>query len=237
MEDFYGLFSDHSLWVALGAAVVSVLCIGFALYYLLVGAALDEARRRVIQLVGTPVELLVLGGVLVLIFGISPSYCSVDVVQPTHYGVDDNCYPLLKNQLIFQRGATTAKEMNEIIGQIQSARDACSPDIWNPEVDDSVSGAYAGGCFHAVTPSGVPEGDPVAGDLTVPDWNPMVGDLTVPDGLLDESLGEGVVRATSGRDSENNIIVCWSAQVSKRPLDGSLCWLYVSRLNTWDESH
>ena len=156
----YNLFSDHLLWVVLGAVIVSVLCIGFALYYFLAGASFSVVRLRMIVLVGTPIALLVVGGVFALIFGIlgiSPSSRSFDVVRPTHYEVAV-CYPLLKNQLIFQRGASTAGAMNELIGQIQSARDVCSPELWNPEVDDSVSGAYVGRCFHAVAPSGVPEG-------------------------------------------------------------------------------
>ena len=41
---------------------------------------------------------------------------------------------------------------------------------------------------------------------------------------------------TSGRDSDNNIIVYWSAEAGRTPADGAKCWLHVSRLNSWDEN-
>ena len=43
-------------------------------------------------------------------------------------------------------------------------------------------------------------------------------------------------RTTSGRDSENNIIVYWADDVAERPSDAASCWLYFSRLRSWDEN-
>ena len=63
-----------------------------------------------------------------------------------------------------------------------------------------------------------------------------VGDLTIPRSLYDGFVvATSVVRPTSGRDSDNNIIVYWVRCQS--PADASKCWMYVSRLNVWDENY
>ena len=235
MEELYDLASDHSLWVVLGAVVVSVLCFGFALYCLLAGASFNAVRLlagasfnavrlRMILLVGTPVALLVVGGVVALAVYSSSGSGSGSEFQVSS-GPAYTCDDLLRMQMMFQRGVSTADRMNDLIKSVHPARDFCSRELWHPEVDDSTSGVGVGGCFRPPSAAGGPGG------------RPMVGHRTVPYGLLDESLGEGVVRATSGRDSSNNIIVYWSSEVSKRPLDGSICWLYVSRLNLWAENY
>ena len=51
------------------------------------------------------------------------------------------------------------------------------------------------------------------------------------------STTSDTVRPTSGRDSDNNIIVYWSNTAGSTPADNSACWLYVSRLNSWDENY
>ena len=64
-----------------------------------------------------------------------------------------------------------------------------------------------------------------------------VGNTVVPAGLRAGNVLTGDVRLTSGRDSSNNIIVYWTLAAANRPQDASKCWLYVARLNTWDESY
>ena len=49
------------------------------------------------------------------------------------------CDRLLKNQLLFQRGASTAEGMNEVIGQLQYIITECDEEQWNPQVDDSTA--------------------------------------------------------------------------------------------------
>ena len=63
----------------------------------------------------------------------------------------------------------------------------------------------------------------------------MVGASQVPRGLRHGNVDTGFVRAKSGRDSDNNIIVYWSA--TNRPSDGAKCWLFISRLRTWSENY
>ena len=132
--------------------------------------------------------------------------------------VGDNCDQLLKNQLVFQRGASTDDRMQEVIRQIQAQRDNCVSELWNPTVDDSWHGTGAANTDQR-------------------GQNPKVGDLTVPTGLFGSTLAASEVRDTSGRDSDNNIIVFWDDDSATRPADGAKCWMFSSRLNTWGENY
>ena len=145
-------------------------------------------------------------------------------IEPTPLEVGSDCDQLLKNQLVFQRGASTATRMNEVIRQIQAQRDDCLSELWDPTVDDSNAYADSTGCWAADT------------DAQRQD-NPKVGDITVPAGLYDGRGQDAKVRANSGRDADNNVIVYWSNADGKSPSDGASCWLYVSRLNIWDKNY
>ena len=70
----------------------------------------------------------------------------------------------------------------------------------------------------------------------MPGVGAQVGDLTVPRGLYDGATTPKV-RGTSGRDADNNIIVFWDDADGKGPADAASCWMYVSRLNNWDENY
>ena len=93
------------------------------------------------------------------------------VTMGVEAGVD--CDQVLRQQLVFQRGASTADRMNMVISNIQHRRGACSQEAWDPEVDDKgytvvVSpGAPSGtgACF--TTPPEVGK-DAEVGDLLVP---------------------------------------------------------------------
>ena len=65
-----------------------------------------------------------------------------------------------------------------------------------------------------------------------------VGDQVLPNGLARPTGtdDEYVPRSTSGRDSENNIIVYWADDVADRPSDAASCWLYFARLRSWHEN-
>ena len=132
-----------------------------------------------------------------------------------------DCDQLLRNQMVFQRGASTAGRMNEVIRQIQAQRDDCVSELWNPSVGDHSDDTVTG-CFS-----------------TLPGYeNPLsekIGDLTIPRTLYSGFENADPMRATSGRDSDNNIIVYWLDD--NKPADNSECWLYISRLNSWDENY
>ena len=138
-----------------------------------------------------------------------------------------NCDQLLKNQLVFQRGASTPERMNEIVRLIQAQRHNCVSELWDPSAN--LFETLPGECFSS-------------DDLRLPSevWRAAggsglkVGDLSVPRSLSDISER---VRVNSGRDSDNNILVYWSVSDGRVPADGSACWLFVSRLNVWDETY
>ena len=63
-----------------------------------------------------------------------------------------NCDGILRNQLVFQRGASTKDRMNVVIAQIQSQNEDCSSDVWNPDVvdyDGASKTPKTGQCFNA----------------------------------------------------------------------------------------
>ena len=76
-----------------------------------------------------------------------------------------DCDQLLRNQLVFQRGASTASRIGEVIRQIQAQRDDCMPELWNPDVDDSTA---IMGCFGGSQPLYTNPLVAKVGDLTIP---------------------------------------------------------------------
>ena len=134
-----------------------------------------------------------------------------------------NCDGILRNQLVFQRGASTSDRMNVVIAQIQSQNEDCASDVWGPKVLNlgDGDGDEQGNCY----------GGPGAVPATEADSSPKIGTQQLPDGLM---VGEEpTARTKSGRDSENNIIVYFSLGAADRPSDGASCWLYYSRLKAW----
>ena len=140
-----------------------------------------------------------------------------------------NCDGILRNQLVFQRGASTEDRMNVVIAQIQSQQAECASDVWGPVVLDlgttGTTGDDAGHCYSAA-------GAPVAFDSTTADA-PKIGIQELSDGLVTAAGTTAKPRAKSGRDSENNIVVYFNLAAASRPSDGASCWLYYSRLKAW----
>ena len=166
------------------------------------------------------------GSAIVGLAFIIPGIISRVIIEPSggaalQVETGDNCDRLLKNQLRFQRSASTMLRMQEVIRAIQNQRDNCSQAVWNPVVDDtSVHHTTLPSCWAATSP---PQGT-----------FGKVGNMLVPSGLRDS---DDRPRDTSGRDSSNNIIVYFSRDASQRPQDSAMCWLYVKRLNAWDENY
>ena len=178
--------------------------------------------RAKMSVIGAVVGLAIAGLAFVM-----PGIISRLIVEPAGGqnvagdSVGDNCDQLLKNQLVFQRGASTEDRMQEVIRQIQAQRDNCVSELWSPTVLDA-NNVGTTGCWAN------------AGE-TKRQNDPRVGDLTVPTALFSGPDAGDEVRTTSGRDSGNNIIVYWSAGAG--PSDSAVCWLFVSRLNQWDENY
>ena len=140
-----------------------------------------------------------------------------------------DCDLILREQLIFQRGASDAERMNVVIRAIQNTREGCEREVWDPFVDDKGysivvrrgAGSGTGACFGIPAPVGE---------------QAEVGDLLVPRGLRQQNDFKLAARNTSGRDADNNIVVYWG-NGSRRPTDSAGCWLYVSRLRVWGSNY
>ena len=141
-----------------------------------------------------------------------------------------NCDGILQEQLVFQRGASTPGRMNEVIRRIQANHNECDSEVWSPEVNVNVGYVH---CFHQ-TPNANHNGEVTPTPMPTPTRAP-VGDAVVPEGL---TIGGQLdfPRTTSGRDSDNNIIIYWGAKLGDRPADSASCWLYDARLRTWHAS-
>lgn len=233
MDQIGQVFGRFGLLIALAGGGLSLVMFAFVgIQYLMAQGDPQAMAKAKSSFMGA-----VVGSVIVGLAFILPGVISAIVIEPSggaslRVQSGEDCDGLLKSQLVVQRGANTPTRMNEVVRQIQNQRDACVVDLWNPQV---LSDAPADGAAHCFSNSDSDDGfmDESAGKG--PTVN--VGNSVVPSGLRKENdLSEGV-RAVSGRDADNNIIVYWSTTSSQRPADQAECWLYVSRLQVWSESY
>ena len=177
-----------------------------------------------------------------------------------------DCDTVLRQQLVFQRAASNESRINQVISRIQAQNsDTCSADVWNPRANDAnyVNTDVvdrAGGGLEVQIPLAeeLADGTPpdgragcwpadvwavsTAGVVTDHANDAMGRDATVGSTMVPASLRNGnnldsVVRGTSGRDSQNNVIIYWASSSEERPSDNARCWLYVRSLRTWDETY
>ena len=204
---------------ALGAAV-AVFYVAYS-GYLFISAQGDPQRvaQARTSLIGVVVGLVVIGGAFII-----PGTVSRLVIEPAGgVRIDPrssfDCDGLLKDQLIFQRTASTNERMQFLVSRIQSQCSECAPEIWIPVVKNDRG--YPPGCF-------VP-GDPYE-----------VGKVPVPDGLYNR---RGHAKTQSSRDADNNIIVYWTppnvtdSEATGLLSDGAVCWLYVSAFDAWSQAY
>ena len=235
MDELASIFNNVARLVAIVGGGISTVALCYAGIMWMTASGdpqkMGQARMALMGAIG--------GLVIVGIAFIVPRIVSQAVIEPVggvalggEAGAD--CDQVLRNQLVFQRGASTEDNMNVVIAQIQAQRDECTSETWDPEVsdEDGTVTQPAGdpeSCWAAVP--AVPSGG------SSPDWSDAeLGDTEIPRSLHNENDETMAVRSTSGRDSNNNIIVYWS-KADKRPTDDAKCWIYVSRLRIWDESY
>ena len=223
MEELSTIFNNVGILVAALAGGISLVMFGFAgIQYMTAQGDPQGMSKAKMSVIGAVVGLAIAGLAFVM-----PGIISRLIVEPAGGqnvagdSVGDNCDQLLKNQLVFQRGASTAGRMNEVIRQIQATRDNCVSELWNPKVGDDADSDVSG-CF-TTWPS---YGDDPPG---------KIGDLTIPRGLYSGTTATSLLRRTSGRDADNNIFAMWVD--GNEPSDASQCWMFVSRLNNWDENY
>ncbi len=208
-----------------GAISVASLCYGGIMWITAQGEPQKIAQARS-SLIGVLVGLIIIG-----VGPFIPGLISDQVIEPAggvsiESDVGLNCDDVLRSQFVFQRGASTADKMNVVISQVQAQRSECVSDVWDPEVVDATTG-NAVACFGENESGGYVDNT---------DADTAVGQSVVPRGLRSGNAAAGEVRAASGRDSDNNVIVYWNT-VANRPSDNAKCWLYISRLNTWAENY
>ena len=230
MEELMTLFNRVGIFVAIIGGGISLVMFAFAgISYMTASGdpqAMGRAKMALIGAIG--------GSVVVGLAFIVPGVISRVIIEPSggqaiEVEVGDDCDQLLRNQFVLTRGASTQGRLQDVIRTIQNQRDACAPELWAPVVKDANHGEGTAGtnCFGATTTPNSADSGPRA----------TVGNTLVPAGLRAGNVISGVVRETSGRDSDNNIIVFWDETVGSRPTDNALCWLFVRRLNSWSENY
>ena len=153
------------------------------------------------------------------------------------------CDEPFRNQLARNPAAHNAIRMNQVKEQVQQALEECTAEVWNPVVIGAALNAPEGRDHWrgAMLPTPFDVGinnhrcatlGPTVGGAKPTTENRTIGDLSVPGGLIPfvSSTDPG-----SGRDEQNNIIVFFSSDVSRRPSDGAPCWMYVESIDRWFE--
>ena len=241
MEELGSVMGSVARLVAMVGGGLSAIAVCYAgILWMTSGGDPQKAGQARLALMGAIAGLVIVG-----IAFIVPRIISQAVIEPVGgvalgSDVGLNCDAVLRSQMVFQRGASTEANMAVVIRQIQAQRQECPPDVWNPQVDDGGYQATAAVPDDPLT-TGVDESRPATdgcfgtgtGNQGV---NAKIGASVVPRSLRDGNEDAGAVRNTSGRDSDNNIVVYWG-NANFRPSDSAACWLYVSRLRTWSENY
>ena len=248
MEELLAVFGGLARLVLIVGGGFSILAFAFAGFNFLTAQGdpgkMAQAKGGVICVV---VGLVIMGMSFIV-----PDVISETVIEPvggvalrTEAGTD--CDGILQNQLVFQRGASNASRIDQVISQIQVQRNECVEEVWNPTVikNDGTN----------PTPTAVDNSDPTrseraysrcfgstifatAGEEAAGGQAGLViGDNVVPSDLRIQNNLNNAPRRASGRDGDNNIVVYWSRDADERPADGAACWLYVSRLGVWSQSY
>ncbi len=209
------------LLALVGGAVSALFIIYAGIQWMTAAGDPQKMAQARTGLIGTVVGIVIVGiGFLI------PGLISEFVIEPagglpieTSIGFD--CDGALRDQLVVQRGASTADGMNLIVNQIQTRQDECRSGLWNPVVANPTSWS-----------------DPPGWCTDDPSSPVSIGGMEVPGSLRETTTKP---RETSGRDSRNNIIVFWDDQTGvsndRLPSDGANCWLYVSVFATWREGY
>ena len=175
-------------------------------------------------------------------WAINSEWAELIVVQPQSQsslqldgleGIDQSagntsCDRNLRSALITHPDAGSAKQVNQIIREIQAQRAAdCNQEVWNPFAH--IVGTPPGGT--AITTEGFSAPCANNADPVVP---VTIGNTETPTTLanLAKSRFGNATYGGFARDASGNILV--EFHTTNRPTDNSQCWLYVARSNYWD---
>ena len=137
LEELMSIGTNIATLIAIGVAVVSGIIVAFAGFqYATAGGDPQKVGIAKASFVGAFIGLIIAS----LAF-IGPRIVTDMVIKPvggvsldTQVGL--NCDKVLRNQLIFQRGASTAGRMQVVISQIQAQQLECAKDVWKPVAID-----------------------------------------------------------------------------------------------------
>ena len=212
MEALVQMFGGAATLIAvLGGAMATIFFAWAGIQWMMASGDPQKIGQARMALIGAAVGLVIVGAAFIV-----PEVISERIIEPAGGTAIENaaglsCDRVLKNQLVFQRAASNAERMNAVVKQIQAQRSECAADIWDVEIMSDGGGGDFGS-------------------------DGKIGDTDVPRGLQarrdDPNSG---VRDVSARDADNNIFVIFRS--TKRPSDSAYCWLYSSRLRTWDQSY
>lgn len=220
MEALVQMFGGAATLIAvLGGAMATIFFAWAGIQWMMASGDPQKIGQARMALIGAAIGLVIVGAAFIV-----PEVISERIIEPAGGTAIENsaglsCDRVLKNQLVFQRAASTVDRMNAVIKQIQAQRNECAADIWAPAILDAPSAASADYCNWGTA-------------------HDKIGDTDVPRGLHrggSTAAVENNVRLNSSRDAENNVIVHFDKD--KRPTDSAKCWLYSSRLRTWDQEY
>ena len=232
MEEFASAINNLTMLLIVIGGSIFTLCVAVgAILYMT--AAGDPHKQQIAR--GALVSSL-LGVVILAMSPVAPQVLSRFVIEPSGGQALDRvgqagCDRTLRSALVTQRSVSTQERANSMIRQIQAQRRAeCSTDTWNPYIYIYISEGLG----------------PLSGDANLGDENNgcldrnsppdtethgKIGDTTIPRtlGNAAASDGDGIAR-----DADGNILVLF--RTTRRPSDGSLCWLYLASADIWDQA-
>ena len=209
MEALVQMFGGAATLIAvLGGAMATIFFAWAGIQWMMASGDPQKIGQARMALIGAAVGLVIVGAAFIV-----PEVISERIIEPAGGTAIENasglsCDRVLKNQLVFQRAASNAERINAVIKQIQAQRNECAADIWDVVVTVGTSVSCS-----------------VDG---------KVGDSDVPRGLQFDDDDDAVV-GISRRDADNNVIVYFAE--GNLPTDSAICWLYSSRLRTWDQQY
>ena len=209
MEAVVQMFGGAATLIAVLGGTLSTIFFAWAgIRWMMAAGDTKKIFQARMALIGAAVGLIIVGAAFIV-----PEVISERIIEPAGgtviRGTALSCDRVLKNQLVFQRSASTVDLMNAIIGQIQAQRGECASDIWDPEI--------VGNAGWECSSAG------------------KIGDTDVPRGLEKTQFWSIESVELSRRDADNNVLVYFDP--AKLPADSSQCWLYVDRLKTWDQEY
>ena len=130
MEELMSIGTNIATLIAIGVATVSAVIVAFAGFQYATAAG-DPQK---VGLAKSSFVGAFIGLVIASLAFIGPRIVTDMVIKPvggvaldTQVGL--NCDSVLRNQLIFQRGASTAARMQVVISQIQAQQQECAKDL------------------------------------------------------------------------------------------------------------